>query len=393
MTLIEKVEKIAQEKFEKVKAIREHLHSHPELSFEEYNTSEYVKNCLSEMGIQYKDGYVKTGIVAKIVGNKPGKTRALRSELDALPINELNEVAYKSTIANKMHACGHDVHSACLLGAAMILNECKEELEGTVLFVFQPGEELLPGGASLMLKEGIFEEVKPDHIIAQHVFPEMEAGKVGLCSGQYMASSDELYITVKGKGGHGALPHTTVDTILVASHIITSLQSVVSRNSNPIVPSVLTIGKINSVGGATNVIPDEVRIEGTFRTLDEDWRRKAHNIIERIIKDTASSFGASADIEIRHGYPCLNNDPLVTGNVKERLVEILGKDNVMDLPKRMTSEDFAYYSQTMPACFYRLGVGNEAKGIKHGIHTPYFDIDSEALSVGMKTMAYLALTV
>jgi amidohydrolase len=372
-------------------SIRNYMHQNPELSFEEFNTSTYIKSILDKEGIAYTDNWVKTGIVAKIVGNNPGITRAVRSELDALPIQEISEKVYKSKVEGKMHACGHDVHTACTLGAAIIINKMKESLSGNVLFVFQPGEELLPGGASLMLKEGAFQNDKPEYIVAQHVYTEMEAGKVGICSGQYMASSDELYITVKGKGGHGALPHNCIDTILLSANIISALQSVVSRNSNPIIPSVLTLGKINSVGGATNIIPDEVKIEGTFRTLDEDWRKKAHTLITQIVQNTALAFGGSAEVEIRHGYPFLYNNPALSSRVEAVLVKQYGKNNVEHIPKRMTSEDFAYYSQEMPACFIRLGVRNEEKGIIHGIHTPQFDIDEKALKIGVTNMVSLII--
>lgn len=375
----------------KIREIRQHLHQNPELSFEEYETSQYVKSILKSAAIEYTDGWVKTGIVAKIKGSRPGITRALRAELDALPIQEDSNKDYKSVKENKMHACGHDVHTACVLGAAIVLSKMKEELAGTILFVFQPGEELLPGGASLMLAEDVFKEDKPEYIIAQHVYTEMEAGKVGICGGQYMASSDELYITVRGRGGHGALPHDCVDTILMTSHIVTALQSIVSRRSNPIIPSVLTIGKINSVGGATNIIPDEVKLEGTFRTMNEDWRKEAHMHIKKIIEEVAAGFGGSVDVEIRNGYPCLYNNPSLAAKVKVKLEEIHGKEHVIDIPKRMTSEDFAYYSQVMPSCFIRLGVRNDALGITHGIHTPQFDIDEKALEIGTINMIKLGL--
>jgi amidohydrolase len=391
MEINELIKKEVGKQISKIKEIRNHIHQNPELSFEEYETSEYVKSILQAEGIDYTDGWVKTGIVAKIVGLKPGKTRALRSELDALPIQEDSDKSYRSAKDNKMHACGHDVHTACLLGAAIVINSMKAEVAGTILFVFQPGEELLPGGASLMLAEGVFKEDNPEYIIAQHVYTEMEAGKVGICSGQYMASSDELYITIKGKGGHGALPHNCVDTILMTSHIITSLQSIVSRKSNPILPSVLTIGKINSIGGATNIIPDEVKLEGTFRTMDEKWRKEAHIQIKKIVEGVSSGFGGSADLEIRNGYPCLYNNPSLSSKVKANLIEIYGSNQVEDIPKRMTSEDFSYYSQEIPACFIRLGVRNEKLGIVNGIHTPKFDVDENSLEIGTINMVKLGL--
>jgi amidohydrolase len=390
--IADQIKKIASLKAAELNDIRKHIHRNPELSFEEYNTSAFIKNLLSKSGIPYTENWVKTGIIARIKGARPGRIIALRAELDALPIQELSSHDYVSQIGGKMHACGHDVHMTCLLGAAMIVNQLKDELQGELLLVFQPGEEKLPGGASLMLKEGIFDEVKPEFIMAQHVFPDLEAGKVGICSGQYMASADEIYISIKGKGGHGALPHLCVDTVLIASHVIVALQSLVSRSSDPLIPSVLTIGRINTVGGATNIIPDEVKLEGTFRTMNENWREKAHQLIKKIIDDTCLSFGATAEVDIKVGYPCLHNDEALAKSMKYKMKEYLGEDNVLDLPKRMTSEDFAYFSQVMPSLFYRLGVRNEAKNIIHGVHTPYFDADEKALEVGAGLMAYLVLS-
>ncbi len=388
--LKDKIKKLVSSKSNELIAIRRHLHKHPELSFEEYNTSKYVQEILQKIGIPFKNDIVKTGIVAIIKGENPGPTRLLRAELDALPINELSTHNYKSTIEGKMHACGHDVHTTCVLGAAMILNELKSDLAGEVILLFQPGEEKLPGGASLMIKEGIFENINASHIIAQHVYPELEVGKVGICAGQYMASADEIYVTIRGKGGHGALPHLNIDTILVASHVVVALQSLVARFGNPIIPSVLTIGKINSIGGATNIIPDEVKLEGTFRTMDEQWRKNAHLHITRIIEETCKAFGATAEVDIQIGYPFLFNDLELASKIQAKMQTYLGAENVVNIPKRMTSEDFAYYSQIMPSCFYRLGVRNEANGITHSVHTSYFDIDEKALEVGAGLMAFLA---
>ncbi len=390
--IIDQIKSLSSLKKDRLIEIRRHLHRHPELSFEEYNTSAYIKECMTNAKIAFTDDWVKTGIVACIKGDKPGTTRAIRAELDALPIKELSNHDYISKVDGVMHACGHDVHMTCVLGAAMIINDMKHFLEGDVMVIFQPGEEKLPGGASLMIDEGIFEEVKPDYIIAQHVFPELEAGKVGICSGQYMASADEIYITIKGKGGHGALPHLTVDTVLVTSHVIIALQSLASRYSNPIIPTVLTIGKINSTGGATNIIPDEVKLEATFRTMDENWRNKAHQLIKQIIDLTCQSYGAIAEIDLRVGYPCLNNDPSLSNTMKLKMEQYLGVDNVIEIPKRMTSEDFAYFSQVMPSLFYRLGIRNDSKNIIHGVHTPYFDIDENAIECGAGLMAYLVLS-
>jgi amidohydrolase len=392
MEIIEIIKSKSEAIAERLVGIRKHLHKNPELSFEEFNTSKYVKDFLENLNIPYTENWVKTGIVATIKGNKPGPIRVLRAELDALPIQELSTHDYTSHIEGKMHACGHDVHMTCILGAATIINELKDNLSGDVMLVFQPGEEKLPGGASLMLNEGIFENVQPEHILALHVFPELEVGKVGLCKGQYMASADEIYITIKGKGGHGALPHLCIDPIVIASHVVVALQSLVSRNCHPLIPSVLTIGKINSVGGATNIIPDEVKLEGTFRTMDEEWRKRAHALITTIVNETCTSHSATCDVDIQVGYPSLFNDVRLADTMKAKMQNFLGEDNVVDIPQRMTSEDFAYFSQVMPALFYRLGIRNEAKGIVHGVHTPYFDIDHKALEVGAGLMAYLVLS-
>lgn len=370
--------------------IRNHLHKYPELSYEEYNTSAFIKSILEKYGIPYTDNWVKTGIVAEVKGDLAGNSVAVRSELDALPIQELNEVAYKSVNAGVMHACGHDVHSTCLLGAAILLNELRSEIKGKIIFIFQPGEEKLPGGASLLLKQGIFENDKPKSIIAQHVYPALDAGKVGVCEGQYMASADEIYITIEGKGGHGALPHLCIDPIVIASQIILALQTLVSRSGNTLIPSVLTIGKINSEGGATNIIPNKVMLEGTFRTMDEAWRYEAHNEIRNLIEHTATAFGGKAIVDIQVGYPSLNNDRKLTNSVYLNMIEYLGEDNVVKLPQRMTSEDFSFFSNIMPACFYRLGVGNIEKGIINGVHHPKFDIDEKALEIGCGLMAWIA---
>jgi amidohydrolase len=390
-TIEQRIKDKAQSILPQLVEIRRHLHMNPELSFEEFKTSNFIKSKLEELGIHYDDGFVKTGILGVIKGAKPGRVRALRAELDALPIQELSSHDYKSKIEGRMHACGHDVHMTSMLGAAMILNDMREEIEGDILLVYQPGEELLPGGAKLLLKEGIFNKYKPETILAQHVYPEIESGKVGICSGQYMASADELYITIKGKGGHGALPHLCNDAILISAEIIMALQSVVSRHMNPIIPSVLTIGRINSVGGATNIIPEEVKLEGTFRTLDEDFRKKAHVQIRKIVENICEAYGAKAEVNIMVGYPSLINDVEYSKEIKVKMINYLGSENVIDIPKRMTSEDFAYYSQVMPSCFYRLGVRNESKGITHGVHTSYFDIDENALVTGAGLMAYLSI--
>ena len=390
--LINKIKDLSDQYFEEIRDIRRHIHAHPELSFHEFETSKYISSKLDEWGIPYQNGFVKTGIVATISGSNPDKKISmLRADMDALPINEKNEVSYKSKNEGVMHACGHDVHSSCLLGAGKILNDLKNEWEGTVKLIFQPAEEKLPGGASLMIEEGALGDPAPNDITAQHVHPELEAGEVGFKSGKYMASADELYLTVKGKGGHGALPHLNIDPVLIASHIIVSLQQLVSRKAPSNMPTVLSFGKI--IGeGATNVIPDEVKIEGTFRTMDENWRERAHKEISTMAEHIAKGMGGSCDVNILKGYPTLFNNNELTAKRRNDAVAYLGEDKVFDLDLRMTSEDFAYYTQIMPGCFYRLGTGNKEQGITAPVHNPKFNIDEEAIRTGMGLMAWLAVS-
>lgn len=371
--------------------IRRYLHQNPELSFKEFETSKYVCSKLDEYGIEYKGGYVKTGIIGLIKGNNPTKkVVALRADLDALPIKEENDVSYKSINNGIMHACGHDVHTSSLLGAAKILNELRNKFEGTIKLIFQPGEELLPGGASLMIKEGALEKPSPQSIFGQHVYPQLEAGKVGFKSGMYMASTDELHVTVYGKGGHAALPHLVIDPILITSHIIVALQQIISRNSHPTMPRVLSFGDI--IGkGATNIIPDKVELKGTFRAMDEEWRESSHQKMKKMAEQIAESMGGKCEFNILKGYPYLVNDEELTTNAKNAAIKYLGKENVVDLDLRMTGEDFAYYSQIMPACFYRLGVKNDAEGINSGLHTSTFNIDENAIETSIGLMAWLAL--
>lgn len=371
--------------------IRRHLHAHPELSFEEFKTSEYIRNILTGQKIKFTEQWVRTGIVAE-VGNTENyvQTIALRADIDALPIQETNDVPYKSVNAGVMHACGHDVHTSCLIGALIILNSLEVKWKNRTIGIFQPGEEKLPGGASLMIGEGLIDNYKPEAIFGLHVLPQMEAGNVGICPGKSMASSDEIYITIQGKGGHAAMPHLAIDPILIAADVLSGIQKVVSRHANPMIPTVLSFGKINSIGGATNVIPDEVKIEGTFRTMDENWRREAHQIMRTYIQNTAEASGGKADVDIRKGYPCLINDDRLYAYGQQKLMELLDKNHVLDVPARMTSEDFAYYSQQIPSLFFRLGTGNRLKKITSPVHTSSFDADESALETGMAAMAYLA---
>ncbi|MFN8208140.1 MAG: M20 family metallopeptidase [Bacteroidales bacterium] len=376
--------------YTQVRQHRQYLHAHPELSFEENATSSYLADRLEEMGLKVQKGWVKTGLSAEIQGKNPGaKLVVLRADMDALPIREENETAYTSVFPGTMHACGHDVHMASLLGTAMILNQLKDQFEGTVMLIFQPGEEKLPGGASLMLSEGIFRNRKPDMIIGQHVLPTLNSGCVGFRPGVYMASTDELYLTVRGKGGHGAMPQDLTDPVPVAARIILALQEITSRKAGPGRPTVLSIGKV-SANGATNIVPDEVYMEGTFRTLDEVWRREAHQLIRQIAESTASSTGATCECTIREGYPVLVNNPEATIFAETAARDLLGNEAVVPQDLRMTAEDFAYFTQQYPAVFYRLGVKNSHSHSVKALHTSTFDIDETALQTGMATMAWIA---
>jgi len=390
--LAKRIQEEAKAIFKQVQADRRHLHQHPELSFEEVQTAQYIAKQLTASGISFEQGVAGYGIVALIKGKDPErKTIALRADMDALPIQEENVVSYASHVPGKMHACGHDVHTASLLGAARILQTLRSEFSGTIKLLFQPGEEKLPGGASIMIKEGALTKPSPRSIFGQHVHPPLAAGKVGFRPGKYMASADEIYVSVHGKGGHGAIPNETIDPILLAAHLITALQQIISRNANPLIPSVLTFGKINSTGGATNIIPEEVKIQGTFRTMNEAWRKEAHQRMKKMAEELVSAMGGHCDFEVVVGYPTLYNDEVLTNNARKWAEAYLGAENVVDLPMRLSAEDFAYYSQEIPACFYRLGTGNIERGITSSVHTPTFDIDESALEIGAGLMAWLAV--
>lgn len=383
---IEDIKSATKAMFDEVVAIRRHIHQNPELSFEEHNTSVFVQEKLTNFGISFKSGWVKTGIVATIQpDHEVSEWIALRADMDALPIQEENEVPYKSNNPGVMHACGHDVHTAMLLGAAKIIQERRNQLKVGVRLIFQPGEEKLPGGAKLMIDEGALGSEKISEIFALHVFSDLEAGKIGLRPGMYMASCDEIRMTIKGKGGHGAMPHKNVDPVLISAHTIVSLQQIVSRNCPPEVPCVLSFGRIEGLG-ATNVIPNEVKLEGTFRTMNEAWRSKAHELIASQAKQLAKSMGGEAEVDIEVGYPYLENNVELTLLAKERAAKILGEDHIVDLPIRMTGEDFAYFSQQLPATFIRIGVRNESEGIIHPVHNSHFNIDEKAMATGILTL-------
>ena len=371
--------------------LRRHLHAHPELSYQEHQTARYVAEALTSYGLSPQEGVADTGVVALIEGKNPSrKVVALRADMDALPIIEQNPVPYKSTKEGVMHACGHDVHTASLLACAKILNELRDQFEGTVKLIFQPGEEKNPGGASLMIKEGVLDNPRPASIIGQHVMPLIPTGKIGFREGMYMASCDEIYLRVVGKGGHGAAPELAIDPVVIASHIIIAMQQVISRNANPRQPTVLTFGKVVA-DGATNIIPNEVNIAGTFRAMDEVWREAALQKITKLATSLAESMGGRCEVDISRGYPFLKNDPALTQRIKKSAARYVGEQNVMDIDITLGAEDFSYYSHVIPASFYRLGTRNEAKGITSYVHTPTFDIDEDALAIAPGLMAWMAV--
>ncbi len=367
-------------------AVRRHIHANPELSYQEFNTSQFIRTKLNEWNIP-NEMMANTGVVGLIKGNNPdSRIIALRADIDALPIQETNEVDYKSKNDGVMHACGHDVHTTCLLGAAKILNELKDEWEGTIKLIFQPGEEKNPGGASLMIDEGVLENPAPIAIFGLHVHPSLPVGQFSFREGKAMASADEIYITVSGKGGHAAAPHLTGDTILAASQMIVNMQQIISRRNDPLNPSVLSITSFQG-GNTTNVIPSEVKLMGTFRAMDEKWRFEAHDLIREVCIHTAALAGVDVDVLIDVGYPYLINNPALTQAAIHTAVMVAGEENITETELRMGAEDFAYYSHRIPACFYRLGVGNEEKGITSGVHTSAFNIDENAIEEGMRMVA------
>ena len=390
--LQERIKILAKEQANRVIAHRRHLHSNPELSFEEFKTADYVASQLRSIGLNPQEGFAGTGVVALIEGRNPtSRTVGLRADMDALPILEANDVPYKSLVPGVMHACGHDVHTSSLLGTAEILYKLKDEFDGTIKLVFQPAEEKAPGGASLMIKEGVLENPRPASMVGQHVAPNIPVGKIGFREGMYMASTDELYLTVKGKGGHAAAPHQLIDPVLMASHIIVALQQIISRNRNPANPAVLSFGRFIA-DGVTNVIPNEVTIQGTWRCMDEVWREEGLQKMKKFAEGIAESMGGSCQFDIVKGYPFLKNQPELTRRVRTAATQYVGAENIVDLDLWMAGEDFAFYSQVVDSCFYRLGTRNEDRGIVSGVHTPTFDIDESALEISTGLMSWLAIS-
>ena len=398
--MIDRIKKGIAELHPKMVQWRRHLHAHPELSFQEHNTVAYVTEQLEAEGIEVRKGVGKlnadskgTGLIALVKGEKATSNAcfAIRADLDALPITEIGKEGYCSTAPGVMHACGHDAHTTMVLGAGIALHRLRKHWSGTVMLVFQPGEEKEPGGASLLIKEGVFNDPKPSGIVGQHVTPELAIGKVGFRSGPFMAAADELYITVKGKGGHAASPHMLIDTVLIAAHLITSLQQVVSRRNKPGRPMVLSFGKVIAQG-ATNIIPDEVHIAGTLRTFDEAWRSELHILIPQLSKDLAKSMGGDVEFNLLKGSPAVVNDPALNERIRAAAIAYVGEEHVVEMDIRMGAEDFAYYTQVMPGCFFRLGTGNPNKpGSTSGLHRAEFDIDEDALAIGAGLMAWSAI--
>jgi hippurate hydrolase len=387
----QQIKNLAKKYAGEIISIRHHLHANPELSYQEFETSKFIQQQLTALNIPFEIK-ATTGVIGLLKGKNPEKrVVALRADMDALPITEENDIPYKSTHPGVMHACGHDVHTSCLLGAAKILSELKNEWEGTVKLIFQPGEEKNPGGASILIKEGVLENPAPKNIFGMHVHTTLEKGKLSFRSGMVMASADEIYITIKGKGGHAASPHLTADTILIASNLIVSLQQLISRNNSPFNPSVLSITSIHG-GNTTNVIPSEVKLMGTFRAMNEEWSYKAHELIKTMATQMVESMGAEIDLKIDIGYPSVLNNESLTVAARASAETFVGKENVEETELRMGAEDFAFYSHKIPGCFFRLGTANIAKGITAGVHTPKFNIDEDAIEIGMGMMALLGAT-
>ena len=383
-------QKLITENFDYVVGCYHYLHAHPELSFQEFETAEFIQHELTTMNIPFRAQIGGTGILGKIEGKNPTKkVIALRADMDGLPVNEEVDIPWKSIYKNVMHACGHDAHTSCLLGAAKILQQCRNDFEGTILLIFQPGEEKSPGGAYLMLEDGLFNDTKPEIILAQHVSVDFPTGTLAFLPGMIMASADEIHVKIHGKGGHGALPHLINDTVLATSQTIVSLQQVRSRLCHPLIPMVLTFGKVIA-DGATNVIPGEVILAGTFRTVNEEWREKGKNHIRRIINETCAAYGCTADIEIPDGYPCVVNNEKVTSSARSFATEWVGEENVNNLEMRMTYEDFGFFTQKYPCTFYMFGVKGESNVHTGGLHSSTFQIDEKALETGMGGLVWLA---
>lgn len=371
-------------------AWRRHLHAHPELSFAEHTTGAYIAEQLRGLGIGVREGVAGTGVIGMVQGAGPGQgCICLRADIDALPIQEANTCDYRSVNDGVMHACGHDAHTAMVLGAGAVLHELRDRWSGTVHLLFQPGEEKIPGGATLVLNEDALRDPRPTLIIGQHCTPELELGKLGFRAGPFMASSDELYVTVKGRGGHAALPEKLVDPIVISAHLLLRLKQEFAA-FRPSEKTILAFGRVEALG-ATNVVPDEVKIAGTLRAFNEPLREELHAWLPKRANEICSEYGGSCDFLVMKGYPVLVNDDALTERMRAAAEALIGAGNVVRMDQRMGSEDFAFYTHAMPGCFFRLGTGAPGAPFR-GLHTPTFDIDEEALRMGSAMMAWGAIS-
>lgn len=393
MDLINNIKECVEVHFDETVRRRQELHQHPELSFQEYQTAAYIKAALDKLSIPYIS-VADTGVVAWITGKKSisDDVIILRADIDALPIQELNEVSYKSNHDGVMHACGHDFHTSNLLGVATVLQELEHLFSGKILFLFQPAEERIPGGAQEILRSGVLDkyEDRIKAVLGLHVSPQLDVGEVGICPGKFMASSDEFYVRIKGKGGHAAEPHTAIDPVYIGAQLVSSLQHIISRRANPAIPSVLTFGHFIG-NGAVNVIPDEVYMEGTFRTMDEQWRKEALEQIEYLIRELPKSFGADVELTVKNGYPFLYNNPSLSREVRTYMTEILPEENVKEVGIWMAAEDFAYYSHRFPSLFFLVGIRNMQQAPQYGLHNAKFNLDEDSFRTSMQAMIHASI--
>jgi amidohydrolase len=390
MTVTDKMRADIDEIMPGVIADRRYLHQHPELGMQEYETSAYVVERLRALQVEsIRTGIANTGVTALIHGRKPGdgasKVALVRADMDALPILEENDVEYKSLSPGAMHACGHDAHTAMLLGVARILLDRRDQFSGTVKLLFQPAEEG-PGGAKPMIEQGVLENPHVDAVFGLHVAQDLELGKIEVRPGPAMASSDRFNVIIQGKGGHGASPHLAVDPVMVAAYAVTTLQTIVSREVDPVDPAVVTVGKIQA-GQANNVIPDTAELRGTVRSFNPERRQMLARRVQDVITGVAESFGASAQVEYQFGYPATINNPEMTDLVIEAARGVVGEDNVLIADLQMGAEDFSYFLQERPGCFFFVGTRNEERGLTWGHHHPRFDIDEDGMAIGMQVMA------
>ena len=379
-----------QKNFPELVRLRRHFHENPELGFGEFRTSAHIADLMEGLGLEVRRNVAQTGVVALLRGGKPGKTVAIRADIDALPVQELNDVPYKSKTPGKMHACGHDVHITAAIGAAMLLAQHRESLAGNVKFIFQPAEET-PGGAEPMIQDGALENPKVDAIVGGHVWGSLDSGVVEVLPGPIMASSDIIRLTIHGKGGHAAQPHTTIDPIVIGSEIVGALQKIVSRQTDPTEAAVISICLFRA-GDTFNVIPNSAYLEGTVRTLNNTLRQEIPKKIESVIRGITEPYGATYELDYYFGYPVTVNDPGITESVRQSAAKILGAENVRTAARAsMGAEDFAYFLLAVPGTYIRVGVRNAAKGITHDMHHPQFDVDEDVLSTLPAIYAQAAL--